>query len=306
LPVVDNPKHASIALRWAVKEMERRYKILALMSVRNLASYNAKVEEMGSAVVHDLLFSEDSQSESTLTFANGSDWVESFDRDENGSPKVGKLPFVVVIIDELADLMMVARKDVEISIARIAQKARAAGIHLVVATQRPSTDVITGLIKANLPSRVSFALASHVDSKTILDRVGAEKLLGQGDMLFIPPGTFTLQRLHSAYVSDDEIEKITTFLKSQGEPLYRQEILEDDGEDDEMDAAGMGRESDDQDEFYEQAVDMAKRSGHISASFLQRQFRIGYNRAARLIELMEERGIVGPQDGARPREVLVR
>ncbi len=305
LPVVDNPKQAAIALRWAVKEMERRYKILALMGVRNLASYNSKVEEMGNAVVHDLLFSEDSQNEGTLSFANGSDWVESFDRDDNGSPKVGKLPNIVVIIDELADLMMVARKEVEISIARIAQKARAAGIHLVVATQRPSTDVITGLIKANLPSRVSFALASHVDSKTILDRTGAEKLLGQGDMLFIPPGTFALQRLHSAYVSDDEIEKITSFLKSQGEPLYRQEILEDEGDEDEIDGGEMGREHE-QDELYDQAVELVKRSGHASASFLQRHMRIGYNRAARLIELMEERGLVGPADGARPREVLVR
>lgn len=300
LPVVDDPKQASVALKWAVREMERRYRILAKMGARNLASFNQKVEEMGSDVVRDLLHSE-TQSES-ISSVSGSDWIEAFDPDENGVPKVGKLPFIVVIIDELADLMMISKKEVEISIARIAQKARAAGIHLIIATQRPSTDVITGLIKANLPSRVSFQLSSFVDSKTILDRAGAERLLGQGDMLFIPPGVSQNLRLHGAYLADEEINKITSFLKSQGKPAYRDEILlsdeEEEEEEDEL--------ADEEDNLFGEAVELVKRSGHASASFLQRHLKVGYNRAARMIEKMESRGIVGPQDGSRPREVLIR
>ncbi len=300
LPVVDDPKQASIALRWAVREMERRYRILAKVGARNLASFNQKVEEMGADVVKDLLFSEDQGETSTST--SGSDWIEAFDHDSTGAPQVSKLPYIVVIIDELADLMMVAKKEVEISIARIAQKARAAGIHLIIATQRPSTDVITGLIKANLPSRVSFQLASYVDSKTILDRAGAERLLGQGDMLFIPPGVSQSLRLHGAYLDDDEIGKITSFLKSQGKPAYRDEILLADEDEDAQEA----QESEEEDELFRQAVDLIKHSGHASASFLQRHLKVGYNRAARMIETMESRGIVGPQEGARPREVLIR
>jgi S-DNA-T family DNA segregation ATPase FtsK/SpoIIIE len=302
LPVVDDPKQASIALKWAVREMERRYRILAKMGARNLASFNQKVDEMGCEVVRDLLFSDENQSETT-TQVSGGDWIEAFEPDESGAPRVSKLPYIVVIIDELADLMMIAKKEVEISIARIAQKARAAGIHLVIATQRPSTDVITGLIKANLPSRVSFQLASYVDSKTILDRAGAERLLGQGDMLFIPPGVSQNLRLHGAYLDDDEINKITSFLKSQGKPAYRDEILL--AEEDE-DGADGDSESDDSDELFQEAVELVKRSGHASASFLQRHLKVGYNRAARMIETMESRGIVGPQDGSRPREVLMR
>ncbi len=300
LPVVDDPKQASTALRWAVREMERRYRILAKIGARNLASFNQKVEEMGADVVRDLLFSEENAQDVPST-ASGGDWMEAFELDESGAPRVSKLPCIVVIIDELADLMMVAKKEVEISIARIAQKARAAGIHLVIATQRPSTDVITGLIKANLPSRVSFQLASYVDSKTILDRAGAERLLGQGDMLFIPPGVSQSIRLHGAFVDDEEISKITSFLKSQGKPVYRDEILLSD--EDEDDDEG---ESEAQDELFEQAIELVRNSGHASASFLQRHLKVGYNRAARMIETMESRGIVGPADGARPREVLMR
>lgn len=300
LPVVDDPKQASTALKWAVREMDRRYRILAKIGARNLASFNQKVEEMGSAVIRDLLVADEESETGTREWAAGSDWMEAFEPDEQGVPRVGKLPYIVVIIDELADLMMIARKEVEISIARIAQKARAAGIHLVIATQRPSTDVITGLIKANLPSRVSFQLASYVDSKTILDRAGAERLLGQGDMLFVPPGSSQPVRLHGAYLDDDEIHKITSFLRSQGKPVYRDEILLAEEEDDE------DFEGQEADEKFDDAVDLVKRSGHASASFIQRHLKVGYNRAARMIEEMESRGIVGPAEGSRPREVLVR
>jgi S-DNA-T family DNA segregation ATPase FtsK/SpoIIIE len=302
LPVVDDAKHASTALKWAVREMERRYRILAKMGARNLATFNQKVDEMGTDVVHDLLFAEENEGETPITAVSGSDWIEAFEPDETGAPRVGKLPYIVIIIDELADLMMIAKKEVEISIARIAQKARAAGIHLVIATQRPSTDVITGLIKANLPSRVSFQLASFVDSKTILDRAGAERLLGQGDMLFIPPGVSQPVRLHGAFLDDEEIGKITSFLKSQGKPAYRDEILICDEDENSED----GDEAEADDELFQEGVELVKRSGHASASFLQRHLKIGYNRAARMIENMENRGIVGPADGARPREVLMR
>ncbi|MBS1961661.1 MAG: DNA translocase FtsK [Bdellovibrionales bacterium] len=300
LPVVDDCSHAASALKWAVREMERRYRILAMMNARNLASYNQKVDEIGVELLQETLERAESEVEG-MERMSGGDWVESFDKDEDGDPRYGKLPYVVIFIDELAELMMTAKKEVELSIARIAQKARAAGIHLVVATQRPSTDVVTGLIKANLPSRVSFALASGFDSKTILDRFGAEKLLGRGDMFFIPPGQSNLLRLHGAYLADDEINKITSFLKAQGKPTYRNEILQDEdaeGED------GEGGES--ADPVFDQAVELAKKHGQVSASFLQRHLRVGYNRAARLVETMEAKGIVGPADGARPREVLVR
>ena len=297
LPVVDDPKNASTALKWAVREMERRYRILAKVGAKNLAGYNQKVEEMGAETINDILQSEE---EGETTPSTGADWITSFEPDETGAPRVGKLPYIVVIIDELADLMMVAKKEVEISIARIAQKARAAGIHLIIATQRPSTDVITGLIKANLPSRVSFQLASYIDSKTILDRSGAERLLGQGDMLFIPPGNSQLQRLHGAYLDDDEIGKITAFLKEQGKPIYRDEILVDEEEE------GSEDGDEDQDDLFDEAIQLVKHSGHASASYLQRHLKVGYNRAARMIETMEARGIVGPADGARPREVLIR
>ncbi len=303
LPVVADSKHAATALKWAVREMGRRYQILAKMGARNLAGFNQKVDEMGVDVVRDLLLGEENQGDPSMEgHSDGNDWLEVFESDETGAPRIGKLPYIVIVIDEQADLMMIAKKEVEVSIARIAQKARAAGIHLIIATQRPSTDVVTGLIKANLPSRVSFQLASFVDSKTILDRQGAERLLGQGDMLFIAPGTSNLMRLHGAYLSDEEIEKITSFLRSQGKPAYREEILVD--EDAESEGGFDGEEADDP--MFPEALELAKRAGHVSASFLQRHLKVGYNRAARMVETMESRGIVGPADGSRPREVLIR
>jgi len=200
LPVVDDLTQANHALKWAVQEMERRYRLLADLGVRNLATFNQKIESLGVEKIRELLNEKENSSKSENSSQK---WAESFEIDETGSPRLGKLPYIIIVIDELADLMMVAKKEVETSIARIAQKARAAGIHLIIATQRPSIDVITGLIKANLPSRVSFQLASYVDSKTILDRAGAERLLGQGDMLFIPPGTSQPIRLHGAFLEDE-------------------------------------------------------------------------------------------------------
>jgi S-DNA-T family DNA segregation ATPase FtsK/SpoIIIE len=232
----------------------------------------------------------------------GGDWIEAFDKDEQGNPVIGKLPYTIIIIDELADLMMTVKKDVEGSIARIAQKARASGIHLVLATQRPSTDIITGLIKANMPTRVSFSLSSQIDSRTILDRPGAERLLGQGDMLFIPPGQNEPVRLQGAFIDDNELNQVTDFLRQQGAPQYRNEILIDPEE-----GTGEDGESgeEDQDALFEEALYIVRNSKSASASFLQRRLQIGYNRAARIIEMMESRGIVGPADGARPREILI-
>jgi len=255
-PVVVEPKMASRALLWAVREMERRYKLLEAARVKSFVTYNETSEE--------------------------------------------KLPYIVIIVDELADLMMVASKDVETSIARLAQMARAAGMHIILATQRPSVDVLTGLIKANFPTRISFKVSSKVDSRTILDSSGAEHLLGLGDMLFLPPGAAKLQRIHGAYISENETERIIHFLKEQGGADYDESVLqiaEEDGSN-----AEDGEEE--YDEFYAQAVAVVKETRQASISMLQRRLRVGYNRAARMIEVMERDGIVGPSDGSRPREVL--
>jgi S-DNA-T family DNA segregation ATPase FtsK/SpoIIIE len=300
LPVVDDPKNAASALKWAVREMERRYRILEAAGVRNLQSYNEKVDSIGAEkMAADLQAEAQSQEEQGIALTGG-DWIEAFDKDESGAPVIGKLPYIVIIIDELADLMMTVKKDVESSIARIAQKARAAGIHMVIATQRPSTDVITGLIKANMPTRLSFRLSSQIDSRTILDRPGAERLLGQGDMLFVPPGQNEPIRLQGAFMDDGELTSITDFLREQGKPIYRNEILIDPEE-----ASAEAGGDEDQDPLFEEALLIIRSSKTASASYLQRRLQIGYNRAARLIESMEARGIVGPADGARPREILI-
>lgn len=258
LPVVTNVKNAKASLRWLTDEMERRYSIMADMGVRNVERYNQKVVK----------------------------------------GETEPFPYIVVVIDELADLMMVSGREVEDHIARLAQMARASGIHLILATQRPSVDVLTGIIKANFPARISFQVSSKVDSRTILDTNGAESLLGYGDMLFQAPGIGRLQRIHGPFVSEGEIKRIVEFLKSQGAPCYQNEILEEKPEEDAEDEAS--------DEKYREAVEFVSERGEASISMVQRRFRIGYNRAARIIERMERDGIVGPSTGIKPREVLRR
>ncbi len=270
-PVVTQPKDATKALKWAVAEMERRYMLLSDRGVRNIETYNRKIVTQ----------------------------AKSEDSPEENSRGVDKtLPYIVILIDELADLMMVSSKEVEEAITRLAQMARAAGIHLILATQRPSVDVLTGIIKANFPTRISFQVSSKVDSRTIIDGIGAEHLLGDGDMLFLPPGVGRLTRIHGAYVSEEEVKLVTDFLKSQKKPDYDDSIISNIAEDDDtkIDEADL-------DEKYDEAVAVVMKTGQASISMLQRKLRVGYNRAARMIEVMETQGIVGPSDGVRPRDV---
>jgi S-DNA-T family DNA segregation ATPase FtsK/SpoIIIE len=224
--------------------------------------------------------------------------------DEAGAepkPLPGKLPYIIIVIDELADLMMVAQRNVEESLTRLAQMARASGIHLILATQRPSVDVITGIIKANFPTRVSFQVSSKVDSRTILDQLGAERLLGQGDMLFMPPGTTKLQRIHGAFVSDREISRIVSFIRKQDTPVYDESIQKF-----KVEAQEGEKAEGDADEKYDEAVELVTELGQASVSLVQRYLKVGYNRAARMIERMEKEGVVGPSDGVKPRKVLAR
>lgn len=268
IPVVTDPKKAAGALAWAVQEMDNRYNLFAGKGVRDLVGYNKAIEK-----------------------------EEGF----------GKLPQIVIIVDELADLMMVAAKDVEEAICRLAQKARAAGMHLVIATQRPSVDVITGLIKANVPSRVAFAVSSQVDSRTILDSVGAEKLLGKGDMLFFPSGAPKPVRVQGAFVSDDEVEKIVDFVKQNGTATYSEDILEsiENSNKTEKELTQEQAEDDETDPFLMEAIDAVVEQGQASTSFVQRKFKVGYARAGRIIDQMEERGIISGYQGSKPREVLI-
>jgi S-DNA-T family DNA segregation ATPase FtsK/SpoIIIE len=268
-PVVVDAKQAANALRWAVREMEERYKTLAAEGVRNIEQYNRNVQQ---AIL------------------------------EKRTPRDGEQPkplcFIVVVIDELADLMMVASNEVEESIARLAQMARAVGIHLILATQRPSVDVITGLIKANLPARISFRVSSKIDSRTILDGNGAEQLLGRGDMLFLPPASSRFIRLHGPYISEQESARLASYLRKQGKPTYDESITAEE-------KTAAGEIEMDKDDLYDEAARIVVQSGQASISYLQRRLRIGFSRAARLVDMMEMEGLVSPAAGGKPREVLV-
>ncbi len=281
-PVVTDMKKATNALFWAVKEMERRYALLEENGLRNLAQYNDMVKEKNSGV--------------QAGPAAGSDG------DGDAAPfLLETLPYIVVIVDELSDLMMVASKDVEFALTRLAQMARAAGIHIIIATQRPSADVLTGTIKANFPTRISFQVSSKIDGRIIMDQGGAQSLLGNGDMLFCPPGTGKLMRIQGAYISEKEIAKITGFLKEQRQPDYDESVTKGD-----EDQETKSFDESEYDEKYDEAVAVVTQSGQASISYVQRRLRIGYNRAARLIEIMEHEGIIGPQIGTKPREILVK
>ena len=291
--VVTDMKDASNALRWCVAEMERRYRLMASLGVRNMAGFNRKVKEaqQNGEPLKDPLWQPD----------------PLLDDDEQEAPDLEALPYIVVVIDELADMMMIVGKKVEELIARIAQKARAAGIHLILATQRPSVDVITGLIKANIPTRVAFQVSSKVDSRTILDQGGAEQLLGDGDMLYLPAGQPLPMRVHGAFVDDDEVIRVVQNWKELGEPNYLDSILESRTDAEilpGMAGAQSDTEDDESDEFYDQAVAFVTETRRASISSVQRKFRIGYNRAARLIEAMEHAGIVSEMNTNGSREVL--
>ncbi|WP_269532231.1 DNA translocase FtsK [Chitinimonas sp. BJYL2] len=290
-PVVTDMKHAANALNWCVAEMEKRYRLMSAMGVRNLAGYNAKLKEAEK---------------------RGEKLTNPFSLTPDNPEPLESLPLIVVLIDELADLMMVAGKQIEQLIARLAQKARAAGIHLILATQRPSVDVITGLIKANIPTRCAFQVSSKIDSRTILDQMGAESLLGQGDGLFLPPGTGYPQRIHGAFVADEEVHAVVEFLKTQGEPNYIEGILTGqvegmggDAGGGEFSLTGGGEGGGEGDDMYDQAVAFVLKSRKASISSVQRQLRIGYNRAARLIDQMEQAGLVSPMETNGNRTVLV-
>jgi S-DNA-T family DNA segregation ATPase FtsK/SpoIIIE len=267
-PIVTDPKRAANALKWAVNEMENRYRQLASLGVRNIDQYNRHVREM----THPTLAQDDA---------------------------ARPLPYIVIAIDELADLMMVARGEVETSIARLAQMARAVGIHLVLATQRPSVDIITGVIKANIPSRIAFRVSQKVDSRTIIDSNGAESLLGQGDMLFLPPGSARLIRVHGSFVNEDEIKAITDHTRKQAEPQFNEQVTMS-----EQEAEEAGDFTGERDELYEEALAIVTNMARASTSVLQRRLSIGYGRAAKILDLMEREGFIGPGEGSKPRKVL--
>jgi S-DNA-T family DNA segregation ATPase FtsK/SpoIIIE len=274
IPVVTDPKHASTALKWAVREMEIRYKQLAAVGVRNIEQFNqALVEQPGKTIT---------------------------DERTGESKTLQHLPYIVIVIDEMADLMMVSSADVEESIMRLAQMARAVGIHLILATQRPSVDVITGTIKANFPARIAFRVSQRVDSRTIIDQQGAEHLIGRGDMLFLPSGSARLLRCHSGYITEAELSRIVTFLKKQAKPVYDESVLKDPEEE-----RGGAFDPGERDAVYVDAVKLVLQEGMCSITLIQRRMRLGYARAARIVDMMEQEGVIGPADGSKPREVLV-
>ena len=285
-PVVTDMKEAANALRWCVAEMERRYKLMSLLGVRNIAGYNRKVSEAAD------------RGQPLL------DPIYKPISEEDNAPELEELPFIIVIVDELADMMMTVGKKVEELIARLAQKARASGIHLILATQRPSVDVITGLIKANIPCRIAFQVSSRVDSRTILDQMGAETLLGHGDMLYLPAGTGIPERVHGAFVDDHEVHSVVENLKSRGEPDYLDEIIRGPSEGGAEAVPGLETASDSSDPLYDEAVRIVTESRKASISYIQRRLKVGYNRAARMVEEMESSGLVGPLETNGSREVL--
>jgi len=284
-PVVTDMRQAAHGLNWCVAEMEKRYKLMSKMGVRNLAGFNAKLDEAK---------------------AQGTFVYNPFSLTPEAPEPLERLPHIVVVIDELADLMMVVGKKIEELIARLAQKARAAGIHLILATQRPSVDVITGLIKANIPTRIAFQVSSKIDSRTILDQMGAEALLGMGDMLYMPSGTGLPIRVHGAFVSDEEVHRVVKYLKEQGgEPNYVEGLLEGGTVDGEEGDGLFGDASGEKDPMYDQAVEVVLKNRKASISLVQRHLKIGYNRAARLVEDMEKAGLVSAMSGSGQREILV-
>jgi S-DNA-T family DNA segregation ATPase FtsK/SpoIIIE len=294
-PVVTDMKEAANSLRWCVAEMDRRYRLMSALGVRNIGGYNRKVRDAldAGAPIKDPVFKP----------------PDLFDEDKPiEHPTLLPLPFIVVIIDELADMMMIVGKKVEELIARLAQKARASGIHLILATQRPSVDVITGLIKANIPTRIAFQVSAKVDSRTILDQMGAENLLGHGDMLYLPPGTSLPVRVHGAFVDDDEVHAVVRHLKKSGVPRYIDEVLEGPSGPT-PGLAGIDKPGDyedsEQDALYDQAVQVVLETRKASISGVQRRLKIGYNRAARMVEAMEAAGMVGPLQSNGSREILV-
>ena len=293
VPVVTDPKKAAAALFWAMDEMDRRYRLMKEKAVRNIDGYNRVIEKEPWHKKDMIQLTDEEPMEEPAVIGG---------RLSKDAPLVhGHLPRIVIVIDELADLMMTVGRDIEEYITRLAQKARAAGIHLILATQRPSVDVITGLIKANFPARISFQVTSRIDSRTILDSMGSEKLLGNGDMLFMPPGTARLTRIHGAFVSDDEVRRVMKFIKQQGRPNYRTDILEA-----KKDIEAAAAADEEYDEMYDQAVAIVTETRQASISMIQRRLRVGYNRAARMVEVMERDGVIGPADGAKPREVYAQ
>jgi S-DNA-T family DNA segregation ATPase FtsK/SpoIIIE len=293
--VVTEPKKVPAALKWLLGEMEQRYQIFAKVGVRNIVGFNNRKKH------------ESRQGRPRPIEQPALEGLDPADDDRIEIPD--RLPYIVAIIDELADLMMVAPAEIETSIARLAQLARAAGIHLIIATQRPSVNVITGVIKANLPSRIAFQVASQVDSRTILDTKGADTLIGRGDMLFSPPGSSRLVRAQGAFVSDDEVHEVVNFLKKNGPPLFANDVQAQIDraarEEDEDGNADDGDDLGDDEELYRQALDVLRSTRRASTSMIQRRLRIGYNRAARIMDLMEQKGVVGPENGSSPREILV-